>query len=70
MRGLQSRSVAHPKLAQRLFETLILAVEQVGHRAKWDALFLHCLLHQLGGYLELGAEGRVLFASLEVVSGV
>jgi hypothetical protein len=68
MGGLQSHHVAHPKkLAQRPFETLILAIERVGHhRAKWDALF-HGLLHQMGGYLELGVELGVFLASLEVM---
>src|SRR3712207_2302879 len=67
VRRLKGHHVAHLELVQSLFETLILAVERVGHhRAKWDALF-HGLLHQLGGYLELGAERRVLLASLEVM---
>src|SRR5215208_48178 len=69
MGGLEGHNVAHPKLAQRPFETLILTVERVGyHRTNRDLLF-HCLFHQLGGYLQLGAEGRVLLASLKVVGG-
>src|SRR5215212_1735703 len=69
MGGLQSHHVAHPKLAQRLLETLVLAVERVGHhRAKRDALF-DGLLHQLGSYLELGAELEIVLASLEVMRG-
>src|SRR5215204_1818773 len=40
VRGLQGHNVAHPKLAQRPFETLILTVERVGHhRTKRDAIF-------------------------------
>src|SRR3712207_90001 len=68
--GLEGHHVAHPKkLAQRLLETLVLAVERVGHHgAKWDLLFYR-LLHQLGGYLELGAELGVLLAPLEVMRG-
>src|SRR5215204_2617620 len=69
MRGLEGHHVAHPKLAQTLFETFILTVERVGyHRTKWDALF-RGLLHQPGGYLELGAELGILLASPEVVRG-
>jgi hypothetical protein len=53
MRWLQGQHVAHPKLAQSLFETLVLAVERIGyHRAKWDALF-HGLLHQLKAIFSL-----------------
>src|SRR5215203_1206574 len=69
VRGLQGHNVAHPKLAQRPFETLILTVERVGHhRTKRDALF-RGRLHQLGGYLQFGAKLRVLLASPEVVGG-
>jgi hypothetical protein len=67
IRWLQGQHISHPKLAQSLFETLVLAIERIGyHRAKWDALF-HGLLQQLGGYLELGAEMGVLLATLEVM---
>src|SRR5215212_8131928 len=67
MRRLQGHNVAHLKLAQRLLESFVLAVERIGHyRTKWDAL-THGQFHQLGGYLQLGAEMGVLLATLEVV---
>jgi hypothetical protein len=69
VRWLQCQHVAYLKLPQSPLEILILPIKRVGHhRPKRDA-FLHGMLHELLGYLELGAELRVLLASLEVVCG-
>src|SRR5215204_4706630 len=69
VRLLELQHVADSHLPKRTLELSILAVEGVRHhRAKWDAT-LHGLLHQLFGYLQLGAEERIILATFEVVRG-
>src|ERR671920_120098 len=67
VRGLQGEYIARAKVPQSSPELFILSIKRVGHhRPKRDAL-LHGLHHELSGYLQLGAEFRVVLAALKMM---
>src|SRR3712207_2585112 len=69
VRLLERQHVADSQLPKRKLELPVFAVEGVRyHRPERDAL-LHGQLHQLFGYLQLGAEERIVLATLKVVRG-
>jgi hypothetical protein len=61
----ERQHVADSQLPKRTLELPAFAVEGVGdHHSERDALLLH---GQLFGYLQLGAEERIVLATLKVV---
>jgi hypothetical protein len=67
VRGLQGEYIARAKVPQSPPELFILSIKGVGHhRPKQDAL-LHGLHHELSGYLQLGAEFRVVLSALKMM---
>jgi hypothetical protein len=67
VRGLQRQHVTYVEFLQLALETVIFAVKRVGHHRGELHFIRERPLHQLVGYLQLGAELRIGLASLKMV---